>query len=111
MIPSNAKTGRTRWVLPVTLAAVICIGLLAAAAFNLFSALEPISAGADASDPAQVTRGQAIYIQHCASCHGAKLEGQPDWQTRMANNRLPANFRVPAGFDPYAKIRHELEED
>lgn len=28
-----------------------------------------------------------------------------------ANNRLPANFRVPAGFDPYAKIRHELEED
>ena len=27
---------------------------------------------------------------HCASCHGANLEGQPDWRTRLPSGRLPA---------------------
>jgi mono/diheme cytochrome c family protein len=44
----------------------------------------------DPRDPAQVARGQALYSQHCASCHGAKLEGQPDWKKRLPNGRLPA---------------------
>jgi mono/diheme cytochrome c family protein len=34
--------------------------------------------------------GQAVYAQHCASCHGPKLDGQPNWQERGANGRLPA---------------------
>ena len=34
--------------------------------------------------------GQKLYAQHCGACHGMKLEGQPDWQRRMANGRLPA---------------------
>lgn len=38
----------------------------------------------------EVRTGQALYMQHCASCHGANLEGQPNWRTRMANGRLPA---------------------
>ena len=38
----------------------------------------------------QVARGAAVYAQHCASCHGANLQGQPDWRTRLANGRLPA---------------------
>ena len=29
-------------------------------------------------------------MQHCASCHGANLEGQPNWRIRMSNGRLPA---------------------
>ena len=45
---------------------------------------------ADASDPAKVALGEAIYAQQCASCHGAKLEGQPDWRKRLANGRMPA---------------------
>ncbi len=40
--------------------------------------------------PERVAAGQIIYAQHCAACHGAKLEGQPDWTTRQANGRLPA---------------------
>ena len=35
-------------------------------------------------------RGVALYAQHCASCHGARLEGQPDWQTAGADGVLPA---------------------
>jgi mono/diheme cytochrome c family protein len=34
--------------------------------------------------------GQKIYAQHCAACHGARLEGQPDWRSRLANGRMPA---------------------
>jgi len=36
------------------------------------------------------SEGVALYAKHCASCHGAKLEGQPNWQTRKADGKLPA---------------------
>jgi len=42
------------------------------------------------SDPDVVALGGSIYAEHCASCHGAALEGQPHWQQRMENGRLPA---------------------
>jgi len=47
-------------------------------------------AGIDPSDREQVARGEGLYRQHCASCHGAQLEGQPDWRRRLPNGRLPA---------------------
>lgn len=45
---------------------------------------------ADPNDPTQVAAGEQLYALHCARCHGAKLEGQPDWQRRLPNGRLPA---------------------
>ncbi|CAO3449617.1 c-type cytochrome [Azospirillum largimobile] len=47
-------------------------------------------AGADATDLTQVARGKAIYAEQCASCHGSRLEGQPNWQSRKPDGRLPA---------------------
>lgn len=44
----------------------------------------------DPADSAQVESGRRIYDAHCAACHGLRLEGQPDWQTRLPNGRLPA---------------------
>lgn len=41
-------------------------------------------------DAARVALGQKVYMQHCASCHGANLEGQPNWKHRLPNDRLPA---------------------
>ena len=38
----------------------------------------------------QIVRGKEIYAQNCASCHGANLEGQPDWKRRLENGRMPA---------------------
>lgn len=38
----------------------------------------------------QIAFGQDLYAQNCASCHGAKLEGQPDWKRRLENGRMPA---------------------
>lgn len=43
-----------------------------------------------ADDAAIVARGEAVYRQHCMSCHGARLEGQESWQTRKADGKLPA---------------------
>ena len=45
---------------------------------------------ADPRDAARVALGTKVYAQHCAACHGAKLEGQPDWKSRLPNGRLPA---------------------
>lgn len=44
----------------------------------------------DPSDATQVAAGKALYRAHCASCHGANLEGQPDWRSRLPTGRLPA---------------------
>lgn len=43
-----------------------------------------------ADDVRVVARGNAVYVQYCASCHGRNLEGQPDWQTRNKEGFLPA---------------------
>jgi mono/diheme cytochrome c family protein len=41
-------------------------------------------------DPAQLEAGRIIYAEHCASCHGAALEGQPNWRDPKPDGRLPA---------------------
>ena len=41
-------------------------------------------------DPRLVGRGEAVYRQHCASCHGRDLQGQPDWQSPDREGYLPA---------------------
>ena len=45
---------------------------------------------ADPRDTAKVSVGGKIYSQQCAACHGAKLQGQPNWRVRLPNGRLPA---------------------
>ena len=42
------------------------------------------------TDAEAVLAGQDIYVAACASCHGADLEGQPDWRRPLPNGRLPA---------------------
>lgn len=44
----------------------------------------------DLDDAARIAAGARVYAAHCASCHGAQLEGQPGWRTRRADGRLPA---------------------
>ena len=43
-----------------------------------------------AATSAQLARGAAVYAEACASCHGANLEGQPDWRSPRPDGRLPA---------------------
>ena len=42
------------------------------------------------NDLSLVTLGQNIYSKNCASCHGADLEGQENWQKRDDEGYLPA---------------------
>jgi len=37
-----------------------------------------------------VERGETTYARHCASCHGAKLEGEPNWRERKSDGTLPS---------------------
>lgn len=46
-------------------------------------------ATADSQSP-QRSAGRELYLANCAGCHGADLEGQPDWMKRNENGRLPA---------------------
>ncbi len=41
-------------------------------------------------DAQQLALGEKVYADHCAVCHGARLEGQPAWQKRRPDGRLPA---------------------
>jgi mono/diheme cytochrome c family protein len=45
-------------------------------------------AGCDSAEKLEL--GKKIYVQECASCHGLKLEGQPDWRRKLVNGRMPA---------------------
>jgi len=56
--------------------------------------LAPVAADRDGllrpGDAALVARGQALYAANCASCHGADLQGEPDWRTPGADGLMPA---------------------
>lgn len=41
-------------------------------------------------DSRLTARGASIYAAQCASCHGANLQGQPNWRERGADGLLPA---------------------
>ena len=45
---------------------------------------------ADPDDSRQVAKGKLVYDRLCASCHGVRLEGQPNWQERLPSGRMPA---------------------
>lgn len=45
---------------------------------------------ADPTNQMQVRIGQTIYAVHCASCHGTRLEGQPNWKQELPAGGRPA---------------------
>lgn len=58
---------------------------------SLLLSLLPLAAQAGHElDGRDIARGAALYAEHCAACHGAGLEGQPDWQVPLADGTLPA---------------------
>jgi mono/diheme cytochrome c family protein len=71
-------------IMAMALAAVVMIGfvVLMTGPYNPFLASD--------GKAAQIAQGQTLYGLRCASCHGKKLEGQPNWQTPLPNGRLPA---------------------
>lgn len=74
----------------VAVVGVVSLLVLGAGALIYGSLTDSGAAYIDSSDQMRVTHGKQVYANNCAACHGAKLEGQPDWRIRQANGRLPA---------------------
>ena len=69
----------------------VAVFVAAAGLFWLFGGSESRpKAGVDAEDKELVALGQTVYADHCASCHGARLEGQPGWRKRNPDGTLKA---------------------
>lgn len=79
---SNFKSRIGAWIFGATFA--FLAGAIAVAWWTQPKSL------ADPDDAAQVARGKAVYDLHCASCHGARLEGQANWKEKLPNGRMPA---------------------
>ena len=39
--------------------------------------------------PVDIAAGETIYAARCASCHGANMEGAPDWRTPGPDGKYP----------------------
>ena len=53
-------------------------------------AADPVPGLLPWQDAERVANGAIVYADHCAACHGADLEGEPDWMARNADGLLPA---------------------
>jgi mono/diheme cytochrome c family protein len=83
-----------RWPPRITRAWLIggVLGAVAMASVGIVALWTSVELGLDTSDmDAEVLlAGRTLYQTHCAACHGANLEGQPNWQAPLPNGRLPA---------------------
>jgi mono/diheme cytochrome c family protein len=64
---------------------VLVAGVLAFSIFGTSRITSP-----NPNNPQAVALGQQVYAARCASCHGAKLEGQPNWQQDLPTGGRPA---------------------
>ena len=74
---------------------VVCAGVLALVTALLVTFVgNPFAAAPAGSlrpgDARLLALGEQVYTRNCAACHGAQLQGQPNWQTRDAQGLLPA---------------------
>lgn len=80
---------RHGWLAPgFALGLAVCLTAAAVASYFVFERSRILRI--DPNDVTQVEVGRRVYAEACASCHGASLEGQANWQRRMPNGRLPA---------------------
>ena len=56
-------------------------------------------------DPENVAQGAILYAQYCANCHGANLEGTPNWKQRLPDGSLP-----PPPHDSSGHTWHHADE-
>ena len=76
-------------------------------------AVEPLTASQAPPrvyDTAVLERGRNLYAQHCAACHGADAEGDPQWRERRPDGRFrppPLNGSGHAWHHPWRQL-HQI---
>lgn len=73
----------------IALTAVLAVAIATAIRFDPF-ADDRAGTMLRPDDAKVLAMGERIYAEQCASCHGDRLQGQPDWRTRGADGLLPA---------------------
>ena len=82
--------GKKSWAAALfTAGAVAALAVAAAMLWNAGRGTVP-SVRLRPDDAAVTALGQKVYAAQCAACHGARLEGQPNWRVRGPDGRLPA---------------------
>jgi mono/diheme cytochrome c family protein len=67
-----------------------CQSVFGVAVVAVTLVLPSVPARAFFHDAPDIDGGRTIYAAKCASCHGANLEGQPDWQSAKEDGTYPA---------------------
>ncbi len=67
---------------------LVGIGLSLGAGLLLYERF--IAARPEPVRPEHLALGRGVYQAHCATCHGADLEGQANWRKRGPDGLLPA---------------------
>lgn len=75
------------WQRAITSALRLIAGYIACLVFVVVPA---ISTAEHNFADADIDAGRSLYDANCANCHGADLEGQPDWRTPDPEGVLPA---------------------
>lgn len=73
----------------------------------------PATPARPAVDPALLTRGQALYTQHCATCHGERAQGAFAWERPGADGKNPPpplDGSAHAWHHPYAQLKQTIQE-
>jgi mono/diheme cytochrome c family protein len=88
-----ARMNRWTWSIGTAVFLFACAALVGVWRIRRGGDKSPLAIESQDRDPAwraQVKLGAAVYARHCPSCHGASLEGQPDWKKHLADGSLPA---------------------
>jgi mono/diheme cytochrome c family protein len=73
----------------------------------------PAAPARPAVEPALLTRGQALYTQHCAACHGDRAQGAFAWERPGADGKYPApplDGSAHAWHHPTAQLKQTIRE-
>ena len=89
---------RVASALPLALAGLLLLGLLAVDRLYPRPAMTgdgDMALPSEASPPPELSQGsilvgELVYKEHCAACHGANLEGQPNWKKAGADGKFPS---------------------
>jgi mono/diheme cytochrome c family protein len=88
--PKGTGPRRRRALILATVLGAIIIALGGYVIGRFADAPGPEATGAGAGGAAQLALGKKVYDAQCAACHGADLEGQPNWRQRLPSGELPA---------------------
>ncbi|MBP1807025.1 c-type cytochrome [Rubellimicrobium aerolatum] len=89
-LATDPRGGRRAALAILTLGGAAVLGLLARQGWAENPPGPPVEVLGRPVDADTLQLGRDLYAAQCAACHGADLEGQPDWQVRGPDGRMPA---------------------